>query len=232
MASSNRSREQSSRDPVSRPDPRFARVRETQRTLRAAQKDRGVEYALSEIDRMASALGVARSARQVAGVVYRRARAENKLRGRSVEGVCSAALYAACRKEHVPRSLAEVARVSRTDPQEIGRTYRRLASELGLGMEPVDPEEYVSRFCELVGTSDEVERVATEIVQRTVDQGLLSGKSPTGYAGAAIYAAAVVCDQRVTQREVAEAAQVTEVTIRNRYREQLDAVGDELGIDA
>jgi transcription initiation factor TFIIB len=232
MATTDRQREKSPIGPVSRPDSRFQRVRENQRAARAARADRGLEYALAEIDRMASALGVPRSARQVAGVVYRRARAENKLRGRSIEGVCSAALYAGCRKEHVPRGLAEVAGVSRADLREIGRTYRRLASELGLGMEPVDPEQYVSRFCELVEASDQVERVATEIVERTVEQGLLSGKSPTGYAGAAIYAAAVVCDQRVTQREVADAAQVTEVTIRNRYREQLEAVGDEIGVDA
>ena len=38
-------------------------------------------------------------------------------------------------------------------------------------------------------------------------------------AAAAIYIASVQCGERRTQREVAEVAGVTEVTIRNRYKE-------------
>jgi len=51
------------------------------------------------------------------------------------------------------------------------------------------------------------------------------GKSPTGYAAAAIYAASLLCNEKKTQREVADVAQVTEVTIRNRYQEQIEAMG-------
>jgi len=56
------------------------------------------------------------------------------------------------------------------------------------------------------------------------EKGLLSGKSPTGYAAAAIYAASLLCNEKKTQREVADVAQV-EVTIRNRYQEQIEAMG-------
>jgi len=54
---------------------------------------------------------------------------------------------------------------------------------------------------------------------------MLSGKSPTGYAAAAIYAASLLCNEKKTQNEVASVAQVTEVTIRNRYQEQIAAMG-------
>jgi transcription initiation factor TFIIB len=168
---------------------------------------------------------VPRSVREVASVIYRRALADDLIRGRSIEGVATSALYAACRKEGIPRSLNEIAAVSRVERKEIGRTYRYVSQELGLGMAPVDPVKYVPRFASELGLSTEVQAKAVDIIQTTAEQGLLSGKSPTGYAAAAIYAASLLCNEKQTQRQVARVAGVTEVTIRNRYQEQIEAMG-------
>jgi transcription initiation factor TFIIB len=92
-------------------------------------------------------------------------------------------------------------------------------------MRPVDPKKYVPRFSSELELSEEVQSKANEIIETTAEQGLLSGKSPTGYAAAAIYAASLLCNEKKTQREVADVAQVTEVTIRNRYQEQIEAMG-------
>jgi len=205
---------------------RMRRLRKWQERVRTKDAgERNLQFALSEIDRMASALGVPRSVREVASVIYRRALADDLIRGRSIEGVATGCLYAACRKEGIPRSLQEVAEVSRVERKEIGRTYRYIAQELGLEMSPVDPREYVPRFCSALELSEEVQAKTREIIKVTTEQGLLSGKSPTGYAAAAIYAASLLCNEKKTQREVADVAQVTEVTIRNRYQEQIEAMG-------
>src|SRR6056297_1177650 len=202
------------------------RLRKWQERIRTKDAgERNLQFALSEIDRMASALGVPRSVREVASVIYRRALDEDLIRGRSIEGVATSTLYAACRMEGIPRSLEEVAGVSRVERKEIGRTYRYVAQELGLEMEPVNPKKYVPRFCSELELSEEVQAKANEIIDTTTEQGLLSGKSPTGYAAAAIYAASLLCNEKKTQREVADVAQVTEVTIRNRYQEQIEALG-------
>jgi len=202
------------------------RLRKWQERIRTKDAgERNLQFALSEIDRMASALGVPRSVREVASVIYRRALKEDLIRGRSIEGVATAALYAACRKEGIPRSLEEISEVSRVNRKEIGRTYRYISQELGLEMKPVDPKKYVPRFCSELSLSEEVQTKANEIIETTAEEGLLSGKSPTGYAAAAIYAASLLCNEKKTQREVADVAQVTEVTIRNRYQEQIKAMG-------
>ncbi|WP_137286243.1 transcription initiation factor IIB [Halorussus salinisoli] len=202
------------------------RLRKWQERIRTKDAgERNLQFALSELNRMSSALGVPRSIQEVASVIYRRALKEDLIRGRSIEGVATAALYAACRKEGIPRSLEEVSEVARVDRKEIGRTYRYISQELELGMEPVDPKKYVPRFCSELDLSEEVESKANEIIDVTAEKGLLSGKSPTGYAAAAIYAASLLCNEKKTQREVAEVAQVTEVTIRNRYQEQIKAIG-------
>mgnify|MGYP002760342128 FL=1 len=202
------------------------RLRKWQERIRTKDAgERNLQFALSEIDRMASALGVPQSVREVASVIYRRALDEDLIRGRSIEGVSTAALYAACRKEGIPRSLEEISGVSRVERKEIGRTYRYISQELGLEMRPVDPQKYVPRFSSELGLGEEVQSKANEIIETTAEQGLLSGKSPTGYAAAAIYAASLLCNEKKTQREVADVAQVTEVTIRNRYQEQIEAMG-------
>ena len=202
------------------------RLRKWQERIRTKDAgERNLQFALSEIDRMASALGVPRSVREVASVIYRRALNEDLIRGRSIEGVSTAALYAACRQEGIPRSLDEVADVSRVPQKEIGRTYRYISQELGLELKPVDPKQFVPRFASALQLSEEVQSKATEIIDVSAEQGLLSGKSPTGFAAAAIYAASLLCNEKKTQREVADVAQVTEVTIRNRYQEQIEAMG-------
>ena len=202
------------------------RLRKWQNRIRTKDAgERNLQFALSEIDRMASALGVPRSVREVACVIYRRALKADLIRGRSIEAVATSALYAACRMEGIPRSLEEVALVSRVERKEIGRTYRYISHELELKMNPVDPAKYVPRFASELDLSEEVQAKTIEIIQTTAEKGLLSGKSPTGYAAAAIYAASLLCNEKRTQREVADVAHVTEVTIRNRYQEQIEAMG-------
>ena len=186
-------------------------------------KERNLKQALGEIDRMASALGLPDNVRETASVIYRRALDEDLLPGRSIEGVSTAALYAAARQAGTPRSLDEIAGVSRVEKDEIARTYRYVVRELKLEIQPADPESYVPRFASDLELSDESERRARELLATAKSQGIHSGKSPVGLAAAAVYAASLLTNEKVTQSEVSEVANISEVTIRNRYHELLEA---------
>ena len=186
-------------------------------------KERNLKQALGEIDRMASALGLPENVRETASVIYRRALDEDLLPGRSIEGVSTAALYAAARQAGTPRSLDEIARVSRVERMELTRTYRYVVRELSLEIQPADPESYVPRFASDLDLSDEAERRARDLLKTAKDQGVHSGKSPVGLAAAAVYAASLLTNEKVTQSEVSEVANISEVTIRNRYHELLEA---------
>src|SRR6056297_2032059 len=196
-----------------------------------SSKERNLKQALGEIERMASAMGLPENVRETASVIYRRALSEDLLPGRSIEGVATSALYAAARQANTPRSLDEVASVSRVDRDEIARTYRYVARELGLEVAPTDPASYVPRFCSELDLTEEVERRARELLSAADDTGITSGKSPVGLAAAAVYAAALLANERVTQSEVSDVASISEVTIRNRYHEILEA-GGEAGVEA
>jgi len=188
-------------------------------------KERNLKQALGEIDRMASALGLPEDVRETASVIYRRALNEDLLPGRSIEGVASAALYAAARQTGTPRSIDEVAQVSRIDEMEFKRTYRYIVRELNLEIQPADPEQYVGRFASELDLSDESEQRARELLRTAKEEGLHSGKSPVGLAAAAVYAAPLLCNEEITQSAVADVTDISEVTIRNRYKELLEAKG-------
>jgi transcription initiation factor TFIIB len=186
-------------------------------------KERNLKQALGEIDRMASALGLPDTVRETASVIYRRALDENLLPGRSIEGVATACTYAAARQAGVPRSLDEIADVSRVAKNEIARTYRYVVRELRLEIQPADPESYVPRFASGLDLSEEAEHRARALLRNAKEKGVHSGKSPVGLAAAAVYAAALLTNEKTTQAAVSEVADISEVTIRNRYHELLEA---------
>jgi len=202
------------------------RLRKWQRRIRVSDAtERNLAFALSEIDRMSSHLGLPRNVREAAAVIYRRAVEERLIRGRSIEGVAAAALYAACRECKVPRTLDEIADVSRVSKKEIGRSYRFIARELLIHLRPTSPTDYIPRFGSELGLSGEVQSKAIELLKEATKKGLTSGRGPTGVAAAAIYIASVLYGERRTQRDVADVARVTEVTVRNRYKELCEKLG-------
>ena len=185
--------------------------------------DRNLKHALGEINRMASALGLPENTRQTASVIYRRALSENLLPGRSIEGVCTASLYAAARKENVPRSVDELTHVSRISSLRFQRAYRYLVKQLELQIRPADPEQYLPRFASELDATDYTERLARELLEDAKKAAIHSGKNPVGLAAAALYAGSRLADEDVTQRDVSDVTDVSKVTIRNRYQELLDA---------
>lgn len=206
---------------------RATRLRTWQTRIRTQnQNERNLQHALGELNRMSSALAIPYDVRETAASIYREALDEGLLPGRSIEGIATASLYVACQKKQIPRCLTEFGDVSRVEQREIARAKRYLTRELELTVEPVRPQSYLPRFCSALGVSPDVQRTAKNVVDITTEAGLHAGKSPPGFAAAAIYVAANRCGVDLTQQSVADVAHVTEVTIRNRYREQVEAIGD------
>jgi len=207
------------------------RMRKWQRRIRVSNAtERNLAFALGELDRMASTLGLPRNVREAAAMIYRKAVNKNLIRGRSIEGVVAASLYGACRQLGVPRTLDEIANASRVNRKEIGRTYRFMTRELKLKLMPTSPVDYVSRFSSALKLPGEVQARAIEILKEAADMELTSGRGPTGVAAAAIYIASIQLNHRRTQRQVADVAGVTEVTIRNRYKELTERLGIDISI--
>jgi len=196
------------------------RLRKWQRRSRVSgARESTLISALSEIKRLASAMGLPNHVKERSASIYRKAVEKNLIRGRSVKIVATAVLYTACRELELPRTLDEFAEMTEFDRKEIGRTYRFLKWELNMKLEPTKPQNYLQKFCNELNLSGDVKKLAEQILDKAEKEELLSGKGPTGLAAAAIYIAGIKTGDRRTQIEIAEVADVTEVTVRNRYKE-------------
>jgi transcription initiation factor TFIIB len=182
--------------------------------------DRNLAQAMSELDRLSSQLGLTKGIKELAALLYRKLIVKRLARSRSIDAMVGAAIYAACRLRRAPRSLEEISRHSRVSKKKIGQHYRLLVEKLKLRMPISDPANYVPRFITQLKLPGKVQRKVLEILENAKKQrSLVTGRDPRGLAAAAIYIASILMDHRVTQRDIALAAGVTEVTVRNRYKE-------------
>jgi len=199
---------------------KFFRLRKWQYRVSTAI-ERNLKLALAELKRVASYLKLPKSVEEEAARIYTLAVQRGLVRGRSMESVVAGALYAACRRHEVPRTLDELSEASGIDKKEIGRTYRFVTRELGIRILPSNPVDYIPRFASALRLNPDTQSKAVEILEKAQNSELTSGRGPTGIAAASLYVAALINNEKKTQREVADVAGVTEVTIRNRYKELL-----------
>lgn len=207
------------------------RLRKWQRRIRVSDAtERNLAFALSEIGKIANSLSLPKNILETASVIYRKAVKERLIRGRSIQGVTAAAVYVACRQCNLPRTLEEIAQASHNNKKEVGRSYRFLVRALGYFIPPVKPSQYITKFSNQLTMQGKVEEIAHKILITAKKARLTSGRGPTGIAAAASYIASVLTGERKTQREIAEIAQVTEVTIRNRYKELVEKLSFEISL--
>jgi transcription initiation factor TFIIB len=181
--------------------------------------DRNLAQAMSELERLSSKVNISPPIREKAAVVYRKALDKGLVRGRSINAIAAAALYAACRKSGSPKALREIAEASLVDKKDVARCYRMLLQELNFHMPISDPLTYVSKIAEKNGITGKTQGAAIAILRTAKQLRFSAGKDPMGMAAAALYIACLQNGEKITQKDIAEAAGVTEVTVRNRYKE-------------
>jgi transcription initiation factor TFIIB len=127
-------------------------------------------------------------------------------------------LYAACRLTKTPRSIKAIVKASTRSRKEISRQYRLIRRELDIKMPIDDPIKYVAKIASKTDLDQQIQNVAIHVLRMAKKKNVVVGKGPIGLAAAALYIAALKKGVVITQKELAGASKVTEVTIRNRYK--------------
>jgi transcription initiation factor TFIIB len=180
--------------------------------------DRNFRQAFSDLGRLKDKLALSDAVIEKTAYIYRKALDKGLVRGRSIPGLLAAALYAACRDSGTPRTLNDVSNEINIKRKDVSRCYRLLLRELDLKMPVVDPVKCMSRIASEAGLTEKVKRRALTILNDASKLEITSGKDPMGLAAAALYLSCVLNGENTTQKVIAMAAGVTEVTIRNRYK--------------
>jgi transcription initiation factor TFIIB len=180
--------------------------------------DRNFRQAFSELNRLKDKLAISDAVIEKSAYIYRKALDKGLVRGRSISALMAAALYAACRDTATPRNLKDVEIAANLKRKDIARCYRLLVKELDLKMPVADSIQCVARIASKIGIAEKTKRYAITVLKSAQEIEISAGKDPMGLAAAALYLSCVKNGEDKTQRDIAESANVTEVTIRNRYK--------------
>jgi len=178
--------------------------------------DRNLRQALNEMNKLKDKLSLSDTVIQKSAYIYRKALEKKLVRGRSIQGLVAACLYAACRNTETPRTLQDISNGMNVRKKDIARCYRLIFRELELKMPVVDPIKGVSRIASIAELGEKTKRKAIEILNQAKDSGLVAGKDPMGIAAASLYLACISTGEIKSQKEISLASGITEVTIRNR----------------
>tara|TARA_B100000953_G_scaffold33359_4_gene26481 strand:+ start:3754 stop:4602 length:849 start_codon:yes stop_codon:yes gene_type:complete len=181
-----------------------------------SSSDKNLRQALSEMDKLKDKLSLSDAVIEKAAYTYRKANEKKLVKGRSVNGLVAACVYAACRDAETPRTLDDVADGINVRRKDVARCYRLIFRELDLKIPIADPVNGVARIASEAGLGERTKRKAIALLNKAKKIGMAAGKDPMGLAAAALYLACITDGGNTTQRNISDASGVTEVTIRNR----------------
>ncbi|MBY9007554.1 MAG: transcription initiation factor IIB [Candidatus Lokiarchaeota archaeon] len=181
--------------------------------------DRNLACAMNELDRFASQLNISRELKEAIAHIYRKMANKNLIRGRSIEAMLIASIYLTCRLNNIPKTLDDFIEYATVDKKKIAQCYRLIINELNINLQVLSPTNFIPRFCAELKLSGRTQNRAAELLNLAKKYRITAGKAPTGLAGAALYVAAIQEGERRTQKEISQAAGVTEATIRSRYKD-------------
>jgi transcription initiation factor TFIIB len=204
-----------------------ASMRSTMERLRAwdsriqvySPADRNLRQAFGMLERVKDKLGLSATIIEKTAYIYRKAQERGLVRGRTIRSVMAAAIFITCREMAMSRTLNDVAFLNNIKRKELARTIRLLILELDIKIPILDPIKCVVRVANKVNLSEKTKRQAMNIMHNVTKSGISAGKDPMGLAGSVLYLSSKNSGENITQMDIAEAAGVTEVTIRNRFKD-------------
>ncbi len=204
----------------------FSRLRFWDNRSKSKSVNRSLRSAFLVLNKLKTKLAIPDGVIEKAAYFYRKAMASKITMGRSSTSIICASLYAACREAHTPRTLNDIAHAGNITRKDLSRSYRNLIKTLDLRLKPYDSSEFITRISSEVGISEKTRRDALDLLSKVVEKEMSAGKNPMGLAAAVLYLSCIKNGEEKGQVDIAKAAGITAVTIRNR----IGSLKKELGI--
>jgi transcription initiation factor TFIIB len=189
------------------------------RTQYHTSTKKNLALAFNGLDVMKDKLGLSDAAVEKTAYIYRKAQARGLVRGKSITAFLTAAVYASCREMEIPWTLKDIAAASNINRKDIARNYRMLLFELELKIPNADPMKCIAKVANKANLTENTKRQAISIMKEVIEKQISAGKKPMGLAATVLYLSSLKTGEDTTQNQMADAAGVTEVTVRNLLRE-------------
>jgi transcription initiation factor TFIIB len=199
---------------------RMERLRTWDLRIKATcHNNRNLIFALNQLQTLKDRLGLSDTLVEKTAYIYRKAHKKGLVRGRTISAVLATAVYITCRELGIPKTLKEIADVTNTKRKTLAKCYRQLISELDIKIPMVDSTKCIVKVANRANLNKKTKYKAVDIMCYLNRKQISAGKDPMGIAATALYIACLSTGEKRTQTDIAHAAGITEVTLRNRFRE-------------
>ena len=189
------------------------------RTQVRTSADRNLRLAFNELDTLKHKLALSDAIIEQTAYIYRKAQESGLVRGRSVSAVLTAALYISCREVGIPKTLREISQANNVTSKVAAKTYRRLVSHLDIKISTLDPVRCIVKVANKAILNEKTKRHAIDIMNNITRREISAGKDPMGLAATVLYISCLDTGEHRTQKDIAQAAGITDVTLRNRFKD-------------
>jgi transcription initiation factor TFIIB len=208
------------RSKIKNPDLRRAAKWNTHMTW----EKRNMLIAITELKRIGSNLNFPDRVKKAAIRLYKEVFKRKLLRGRSINGMVAACSYFICKDEKVPITLQEILDEASINANIVKKCYKILVRELNLKSSHIDPISLIPRYCADLDLGIEIEKETIKVLRNYISKSSICGKDPKGLCAGSIYLVAKLKNRKVSQKEISQIINVTEVTLRSRYKELLKSI--------
>ena len=196
----------------------FDRLRKWDQRTHTSIKEKNLSHALSELSKICEKISLPESVIEDAAYIYRKILEKKLVKGRSISSMVAASIYCACRKQGVPRTMKDVTDTMNIHEKQLAKSYRIVLRELNLKMPVQDSTYWVFKIASALAIDEKISRASIDLIKLAVNKEISAGKHPVALAATALYLVSMNTKNSYTQREIARAANITDVTIRNRIK--------------
>ena len=189
------------------------------RTMYRDSSSRNFTTAFLLLNRLKDKLSLTPSVVEKTAYTYRKVQEAGLIRGRTINAVLVACLYITCRELGVSRTIDELAETSNIRTKTIAKIYREIVFHLQRKIPQVNCFQCIDKIANKIELSERTTRHARDLMKKVLEQEFSAGKDPMGFAGAVLYVSLQLDGKTIRQIDIAKAAGVTEVTIRNRAKD-------------
>ena len=181
-----------------------------------SRKTASLSKAFTMLHGMKTKLGIPNNVVENAAYIYRKAVSAKLTRGRTMNSLISASLYAACRENNIPRTLDDIAKAGNVERRILSRDLRTIIKKLELNLNQYDTASFISKISNNMNLKEKTKRDAFEILARSEKEQITAGKHPVAQAAASLYISCILNGEKISQKKFAIESGVSDVTIRNR----------------
>lgn len=165
--------------------------------------------------------GISKSIIEEAKMLYKQVSEARISRGECRSGLIASSIFISCKNNKVPRSHKEIAKIFNLKASTMSRGCKKFSEIMKLNMEASTADDFINRFCSKLGLDGAKRDLCKHVIKQADELGVVSENTPPSVAAGTIYLCNLMFGWKLCKNSLAEACDISLVTINKVYKKML-----------